>query len=271
MTSRCRFPIVTYHSIDDLGTRISVSAGRFTRQMHWFHDHGWTTLSLREAMRAIGTGQSIPPGKFALTFDDGMESLLIHAAPLLKKLGFTATTFVVTGQVGSNPHWYRIPDAYRQTPLLDIGGLKALIDLGWEVHPHTHDHPVLPHLPLKKQIEQVRRSRELIQQWFDAPGDVLAYPFGQINDDTGRAMKACDMLAGLTLQFGTLHNADDPFNRPRVGSAWFKDSAFRQRAAMNGWMDGYVALRTRWRGDRSRHFTTPNEITTCGLLDADGS
>lgn len=260
-----RLPILAYHSIDEFGTSISVAPEVFRRQMQWFADHGWSTLGLADAARRLKTGASIPPRTFVLTFDDGMPSLLSEAAPVLAEHGFAAATFVATGLVGRTPDWYRMPGPYRAIPLLDRAGLEKLASRGWELHPHTHDHPVLPHLPAEVQAEQIGRSRSLVREWFGHDGGVLAYPFGQLNGDTKAAMKQCDMVAGLTLSFGSQHDPADPYAWPRIGSAWFKSSDLRQRLAVTGWLERYVALRSLVKKGRSQHFQTPTPETTRGL------
>lgn len=260
-----RLPIIAYHSIDDFGTSISVSPEDFRRQMRWFADRGWRTPALSDAVRLVLSGGDVPPRAFVLTFDDGLPSLLTHAAPILAEHGFTATTFVVTGLVGRPPDWYRMPAPYRSTPLLDRAGLERLASMGWELHPHAHDHPVLPHLPLSVQADQIGRSRSLVQEWFGQAGSVLAYPFGQLNADTKKAMKQCGMEAGVTLTFGTRLPAADPYGWPRVGSAWFKRSVLRQRLAVTGWLEKYIALRSLVKRGRERHFQMPTPETTRGL------
>lgn len=263
-------PILAYHSIDGFGTSISVAPKVFQRQMRWFSEHGWTTLGLADAAERLRTGGKIPPKSFVLTFDDGMASLLTEAAPVLSEHGFRAATFVVTGLVGREPVWYRMPAPYRTTPLLDRAGLERLVKMGWELHPHTHDHPVLPHLPLGLQVDQIGRSQSLITEWFGQAGGVLAYPFGQLNGDTQRAMKQCDMTAGVTLQFGSRLDPADPYAWPRIGSAWFKRSDFRQRLAVTGWLERYVSMRSLVKKGRERHFLTPTAETTRGLIELPG-
>ena len=269
MPVKQRLPILAYHSIDEFGTSISVSPESFRRQMQWFADRGWSTLGLADAAQRLRTGASIPPRSFVLTFDDGMPSLLGEAAPVLAEHGFAATTFVVTGLVGCKPDWYRMPGPYRATSLLDRGGLEKLAAMGWELHPHTHDHPVLSHLSLDLQSEQIGRSRSLVREWFGQDAGVLAYPFGQLNDDTKIAMRQCGMSAGLTLTFGSRHSPADPYAWARIGSAWFKGSNLRQHLAVTGWLERYVALRTLVKKGRSQHFQTPTTETTRGLRSAD--
>ncbi len=270
MQSAQTLPILAYHSIDEFGTSISVSPEVFRRQMQWFAAHGWKTLALSDAASRVRAGRPVESRSFVLTFDDGMQSLLTHAAPVLAEHGFCAATFVVTGLVGRPPEWYRMPDPYRTIPLLDRAGLEKLADLGWELHPHTHDHPVLAHLPFEVQADQIGRSQSLIQEWFGQRGGVLAYPFGQFNADTMRAMEQCGLVAGVTLAFGSRLDPAHPYAWPRVGSAWLKGSNLRQRLAVTGWLERYVALRSLVKKGRERHFQQPTAETTRGLVPLGG-
>ncbi len=261
-----------YHSIDTHGTALSVHPDIFERQVRLLADEGWSPIRLSEAAHILNQGNSIPTRSVVLTFDDAMPSVLDIATPILQKYNFHATTFVVTGQVGECPEWYRLHPIYKKDPLLDRSGLDQLAEAGWEIQPHTQDHPVLAHLPLSQQLTQICESRDRIREWFGTEGDVLAYPFGQYNHETVEAMQQAEMSAGVSLQFSAYLTSAQPFDWPRIGSAWFKDSALRQRLALAGYLEWYVALKHRLKGDRSRHFLSPSMETTRGLLgelDAD--
>lgn len=270
LSDKVRLPIIVYHSIDDFGTAISTAPDVFRNQIRWFADHGYQSISLTEAASRIRNGQPLPPRSVVLTFDDGMPSIRDVADPILREHGFTATTFVITGLVGRKPCWYRLHPRYHDIPLLDVDALKGLQDTGWELQPHTHVHPVLSHLPLDAQVEQIAQSRELVQTWFGVPGDVLAYPFGQSNETTVEAMAACDMAAGVTLAFSVNVDTIAPYSWSRIGSAWFKRSKMRQMLAMNGLLEHYVRVRNAIKGDRSQHFAEPTEETTQGLISISG-
>ena len=49
-------PILTYHSIDDSGSLISVSPAAFAAQMEYLHRHGFRALSLRDYVVASWLG-----------------------------------------------------------------------------------------------------------------------------------------------------------------------------------------------------------------------
>lgn len=261
-----KLPILVYHSIDELGTAISTSREVFAAQMARLAKGGWKSMTLEEAAGRVSQGQTIPPKSVAISFDDGMVSVRDTADPILQEYGFRATLFVITGQVGKKPGWYRLPEPYRREPLLSIDALAELRDRGWDLQPHTHDHPVLSHLPADLQAEQINLSRDLIRRWFGARGSVLAYPFGQHDENTRRAMAAAGLVAGVTLRFSVWIDPGSMYEWPRIGSAWLKKSPIRQSLALHGVLEKYVNFRSRFRGDRSRHFMKPDEETTRGLL-----
>ena len=67
--------ILTYHSIDDSGSVISVSPAQFRRHMQILTEKRIRVVPLRDVQAT--------PGAVALTFDDGYRNLVEHAAPVL--------------------------------------------------------------------------------------------------------------------------------------------------------------------------------------------
>ncbi|MBL1216112.1 MAG: hypothetical protein D8M59_01305 [Planctomycetes bacterium] len=266
-TTSHRLPIIVYHSVDEKKTSISTPLAFFKTHINWLAEHGWSTIRLSQAAQIVKQGGNLPPRSCVLTFDDAMQSIRDIADPILRDHGFTATTFVVTGQAGEKPHWFRLPDPYRDEPLLGRADLEKLAENGWEMHPHTHNHPVMSHLPEDVQREEIEKSRSVIRDWFDQPGDVLAYPYGQFNNDTQRAMTACGMAAGVSLRFSASVQSNCLMDCPRIGSAWFKDSPLRIKLATAGLLEWYVSAKARLKGDRSRHFQTPTSETVQGLIE----
>lgn len=262
---RVKIPIIVYHSIDDYGTALSTGIKTFRNQIRLLSQHGFQTITFERLISDLNSATALPARTVILTFDDGMPSLVQQAEPILSEFGMVGTVFVVTGQVGQTPEWFRLHERYRQEPLLDRGGLEHLKDRGWEMQPHTHNHPVLTHISGDAQAEQIGRSRDLVQEWFGTAGDVLAYPFGQFNADSRDAMASCGMVIGVTLRFSVFGRTDEPFAWPRIGSAWFKSSSARQRLALAGWLEWYVKARNLVKPDRSRHFQQPSEETRRGL------
>jgi len=100
----------------------------------------------------------------AITFDDGCETDLLYAAPILRELGFNATFFVTTGFLGK-PGYMKPPQVHE------------LDKLGFEIGCHSMTHPYLPDLDeggLRREIVDAKQELEQITghavEHFSCPG-----------------------------------------------------------------------------------------------------
>jgi peptidoglycan/xylan/chitin deacetylase (PgdA/CDA1 family) len=57
-------------------------------------------ISMDDFRAWLGNGRQLPPKAVLVTFDDGYQNNLVHAAPLLKEMGIPATFFISTGYIG---------------------------------------------------------------------------------------------------------------------------------------------------------------------------
>ena len=67
----------------------------FRRQMDWMKKSGFRGLNVSEALRYPAEPS------VCITFDDGCETDLIAAAPLLRGFGFNATFYLTAGPLGT--------------------------------------------------------------------------------------------------------------------------------------------------------------------------
>ena len=98
-------PILTYHSIDDSGSVVSVSVANFNKQMRYIRKKGYKTYCLLEMVNCIKRGDKLPYDGIVITFDDGYENNYKEAFPILLEYGYTATIFLTTGHCGKANNW----------------------------------------------------------------------------------------------------------------------------------------------------------------------
>jgi len=90
-----------YHELEILGRPLCQSEPGYARyvlpdsdfraQMDHLKGHGWQGLSLGQALQ-FAEGPNV-----TITFDDGCETDLLAAAPILRQAGFNATFFITVG------------------------------------------------------------------------------------------------------------------------------------------------------------------------------
>lgn len=92
--------ILTYHSIDESGSPISVSPSAFRAHVRWLASGAVRVLPLDELVKADDRMDAV-----AITFDDGFENFATECADLLVEHALPTTVFVVPEHVGRTNEW----------------------------------------------------------------------------------------------------------------------------------------------------------------------
>jgi peptidoglycan/xylan/chitin deacetylase (PgdA/CDA1 family) len=171
--------ILTYHGIgtpeygaNDLRPR------DFERHLQIAADDGWSFTT--------PAGVLAEPDKpqLALTFDDGLSSVLTTALPVLRHHGIPATAFVISGWADG-----QIPDDWRRVAL-DWQGVSALQQGGMTVASHSVTHPDFGKLAPADARRELEVSRERLQQVLGIETTEFAIPLGQSRNWTPAAAQA---------------------------------------------------------------------------------
>lgn len=203
---KARIPILMYHVISTppAGQPMSelwVPKARFQSQVEALKTHGYTAITMEQAIKAWQDGAAIPEKPIVLTFDDGYLTQSTNAGPVLEQLGWKGVLYLTTRNIG---------------PTIPAASVKKLIRLGWELGAHTITHPDLTKLgaaDLKKEIED---SRLQLQAEFGQPVNAFCYPTGANNETVRAATKAAGYTSATTVVGGIADGAQDPFALPRV-------------------------------------------------------
>lgn len=137
----------------------SVSEASFARQLSALHTAGLRGCSLADALRDE-TSRAV-----AITFDDGDLGQATRAFPALVARGMTATFFITTSWIGTPGYasWDQ---------------LKEMRAAGMSIESHTHTHPFLSELDAAALRDELRRSRELLDEHLEQRTSMIALPGG---------------------------------------------------------------------------------------------
>ena len=170
----------------------------FQAQIDWLSHNGWNGLSVGDALRAHTTGKSV-----AITFDDGCETDLLCAAPILGAAGFHAT-FYVTASFLNQP-------GYLSTPQL-----RELYSSGFEIGCHSMTHAYMNDLsPQQLQVEVVDARSKLE----DAIGSQVVHfscPGGRYNNRVIATVRRAGFLSLATSRAHANPASADPYLLGRV-------------------------------------------------------
>ena len=106
--------VLNYHKIDHTFISLAVRPEDFDHQMKYLRDNGYHTISPDELYEALAGSGNLPENPVMITFDDGYEDNYTNAYPILKKYGFKATIFVVTGFLDKHKKGYLSWDEARE-------------------------------------------------------------------------------------------------------------------------------------------------------------
>jgi peptidoglycan/xylan/chitin deacetylase (PgdA/CDA1 family) len=179
-------PVLLYHRVlpkaDKLADKYCVRFSELRRQFAFLQDRRYQALSLPQlADGSVGEDRKAGAGaanQVALTFDDGYDSDYRYAFPLLVEAGLKATFFVNTGVVG-------------QPGYISWAEMRQMQQAGMSFGSHGHNHIVHSRLSPAADSEQLRISRDLLEQNLGQTVDCFSAPYGLLDRNLIRAAGQC--------------------------------------------------------------------------------
>lgn len=209
--------ILCYHAVQPGWTApMNIEPSVFVEHARWLAARR-TVVPLQEALPRLDSGGRLPRGIAALTFDDGFASVHEHALPVLRRHALPATVFLVARTLtepGADVDWVDRPPGQRLTTL-DVEQIREMQAAGVRFESHSHRHHDLITLSFEQCRDDLRHSREVLEEVLGHPVRLLAYPRGRHDAD----VRAAAEQAGYTHAFTLPETAEQPgrFAVPRVG------------------------------------------------------
>jgi peptidoglycan/xylan/chitin deacetylase (PgdA/CDA1 family) len=173
-------PVITFHAIDDASSVISCPPRAFRSGMAALHDTGHRALSVLEALDCLNGSRPFPDRAFAITFDDGFESVYTQAFPILQEYGWSATVFLTVGAHGNRTGAERLPSLDGRA-MLSWDQIREMHRWGIAFGAHTLTHPDLTLLPSTRVEAEVRDSKAIVEDALGIAVAAFAYPFGRFD------------------------------------------------------------------------------------------
>lgn len=212
-------PILMYHQVSPkplLALRTyTVTPKAFAAQMAWLALTGYVPINLDNLLEYRSGRGSLPSRPIIITFDDGFQSIVEYAVPILQARSFTAVFYLVAGLVGKSSRWI-LPELGIECPLMDWNAARQLERGGFQCGSHTMSHPRLVTLDPAACSHELLKSRCLLEDRLGHEVRHLAYPFGSF-DDRVRAMVAeTGYRSACSTQKGLSGPNDDRFALHRI-------------------------------------------------------
>jgi len=183
-----------YSEEDGLTFRHTPEAFRF--HLTELRRRGYRFESVDGLVQKLNGGAPEDPRSAFVTFDDGWRNQHEHALPILRALGIPATFFVTTDHLRRG-----VPCAKR----MGKDELLALADAGMTIGSHTRTHPNLVRLDDERLEDELRGSRQDLEDLLGKPVTLFAYPGGSLDARVVRAVRRAGYEAACS-SFGPARN-----------------------------------------------------------------
>ena len=186
-------PVLTFHRIapqSEIGNSLPelvVSPQTFESRLKALQLDGWTTVTAAVLADHVVSGVPLPKKTMVITIDDGRDDGYTYALPILQKLHFVATYYVITGRIGKARY-------------LTVDQLRSMATMGMEIGNHTLHHSGVSGRSDTYYLDEVRTAQQQLTAWLGTPPTTFAYPFGL--HPTGLIKAVSDV--GLRLAFTTI-------------------------------------------------------------------
>ena len=201
-----------YHELETAGRPLCEEAPGYARyvvgredfKQHLSHlqSAGLRGVSVGEALKEDESG-SVKTRRVCVTFDDGCETDLLFAAPLLKDAGFTATFYVTVGHLNRRGY-------------MSESQLRELSDAGFDVGSHSMTHSYLHDLDDRRVREEVAGSKVRLEQLTGRRVAHFSCPGGRWDSRVARLAREAGYESVATSAVGVKTRASDPFKLSRV-------------------------------------------------------
>ncbi len=213
-----RIPILCYHNVDRRppDTRFGllyVEPTMFDRQLWALRQLGLRGVSMSEGLAHLS--DKTRSNLVVLTFDDGYRDTLEEAAPLLKRHGFRATCYVVSGCMGGHNSWDDDRTGEKKS-LMTSEQVAAWRECGMEIASHSCTHPMLQSVAEDEAQAELRDSRAALERAFGGTIEHFAYPFGGLSPGIIRMVRRTGYRSAVTTESGIAGACDDVYRLPRL-------------------------------------------------------
>lgn len=196
-----------YHELESPGrplcqtepgyVRYILSTLDFRSQMELLKRVGWLGVSVGDA---VG---SFADKTVAITFDDGCETDLLNAAPVLREFDFGGTFYVTTGFLGN-------PGYLSHSQVCELRGL------GFEVGCHSMSHAYLTDLNDKDLHREVAEAKVELEQILGTAVQHFSCPGGRCNRRVSEAAREAGYHTVATSRIQMNSRASDRLALGRV-------------------------------------------------------
>jgi len=215
--------VLCYHSVHPSKRIASATPEQFEEHLVWLKANT-RVVAFRDILNYASHISDVEVPIAAITFDDGYADNYEYAFPLLKKYEVHATFFLTVGLLE------KIPTVLNRFMALWSASYSDIVPLDWEqvlemrragmdFGAHTFSHPNLLRLSPGEAYQELRNSKEFLEEKLGEKVVLLAYPFGKprrhFSCTTMEIAAEVGYKAAAAIAYRSVAVTDHPLSIPR--------------------------------------------------------
>ena len=166
---------------------------------------GYTLLALSEIVRRLKADEDFPEKSVGVSVDDAYLSVYTTAWPRFKEAGIPFTVFVATDPVDNKYARYMSWDQIREL------AADPLVTIGSQTASHLH----MADADTATNAADLEKSNQRFRDELGYVPDLIAYPYGEFDDDAVSVSREHGFIAGFGQHSGAVGSSDDIYRLAR--------------------------------------------------------
>jgi peptidoglycan/xylan/chitin deacetylase (PgdA/CDA1 family) len=216
----------------------SISSDEFKNHLRLIDQLGIRVVSMREALSLLDRFEADAGQYVCITFDDGYMDNYTVAWPILKEYRYAAHFFICSNLIGK-----------KSGTLAHMGSEEVLsfVKDGGSIGSHAHDHVILAGSKPESVLEQVTKSKHILESIVDTEVDTFAYPNSQFTPAVVNAVRQAGYRFAFAIGLGTTNRISGA-NRYYISrNIMFGEAARDNELVLRGaydWASAYSRLQS---------------------------
>ena len=199
--SGIKLPILLYHRVGperaETVPGLNILPDTFERQVRGLKRCGYSGIRPSDWLNFSQHAKPLPRKPIILSFDDGYADTGEYALPILRRYGFNAVMYIVTGEIGRTNRWDQA-HGYASLSLMSADDIRYWTAEGIEFGAHSRTHALLTGLSRSGMIDEVEGSAHALSGIVGMRVTSFAYPYGKYNEEVLRVVECNFDLAMST-------------------------------------------------------------------------
>jgi peptidoglycan/xylan/chitin deacetylase (PgdA/CDA1 family) len=243
-------PILLYHGITNSTCEqmmpFAVTPPTLKRHLDAVQERGYRCLTVSDFIDQRGRQEIGHNDKVALiTFDDGYADFVENALPAMLERNIPSTIYITTGWIDGG---MSSPTPRPDDRMMTWRQVAELPQANVEVGSHSHSHPQMDTLDVTHALDELTRSKALLEHAIGRSVRTFAYPHGYSHARLRRQVAAAGYDSGAAVRSAFSHVNDNAFRLARL--MLFSDTSSE---TVERWLDGAgVPLAPRFEHPKTR-------------------